>query len=993
MRTRMATRALVALLLVIAPALPAAAVITIVPDGSVTSVLTLVDHIATFDQDRADAEDIADSDLTVTSQIVPVTGLRMTSTSSLRTKATIDGDDSAQIEVSGSFHIVHDFPDGPLEFANSRAFAATSIQFCTSEPVSFSVSGSADSEGTPETYNQPGLSRTLSYNPVFISAGGGSASFEAGIGAETVAILGMGTPDAASFRPSASGADSGELEAGCHGVGARMEARLIAPQRDFVDGPILNIPETRGSFRVRIVLSSTGPDEAESDTFEWVGPAQGAFAAEGNWEGENGAPGVPGFVSFEDADTAIVDSASDVTIDLGASGLSRALDPRGPLPERRTGRLQVLRSGRLRPVGGTLLLDSLDPELDERSLEVAGGATLLLDAGGVQARHVTLGAVGDGTLEVVGPGGFFATQGRFGIGGEGNGILRVRNGATITSAESVLGEAGGGGFALVQEEGSLWQTGNFAVGFADAAAVNIEAGARVESDNAFVDCRIGDCTGLADLERATVDVIGKSAGGTPSRFVVADELQIGPLGKVSVEGGAALQSDVGIIRIGTGSGAADCLAGRACLDVVDGSVGVGAIDVGFTGPGKMQIGPLGRATVLAALFVGANLLVPGELVVTGPSAEPQLVAPIGVGVSVGSHGEVLLQGGARVTTSVAGAGGAGPGAFGRIEIRDDSVLRVADSIIAALTIGSEASDDVFGPTGELELANGRVELEDADLDIENTGRVFGSGVVDGFGVSFVNNDGEIGCGITINAAYVQGPNGVALCPQAILSPVTLPQLNPLAASRFARAVRARPAPPPLPVPGPLVVNGDATLAGTLVLQFVNGFAPRQGNSFDLIDVAGTVTGAFANVEVRGLVPDSDFAEDFVDGKLTLTALSDTEALPTVSVAAKPSVFESKFKKGLKVKFKRKGDTSEPLQVAYTVGGTARNGFDYERLSGVIEIPARKKSAKLVIHPVPDGVAEGPETLSLEVQPGENYTQSLFARVEIVLENGAPRKRR
>jgi hypothetical protein len=118
-----------------------------------------------------------------------------------------------------------------------------------------------------------------------------------------------------------------------------------------VQGTLLTIPEARGSFRLRLVLGPTGPDEAESDVFTWVGPAQGAFATEGNWEGETGAPGVPGFVSFEDADTAIVDSASPVTVDLAASGLSRALVPRGLLPERRTGRLQVLQSDTWRPVG------------------------------------------------------------------------------------------------------------------------------------------------------------------------------------------------------------------------------------------------------------------------------------------------------------------------------------------------------------------------------------------------------------------------------------------------------------------------------------------------------------------------------------------------------------------------------------------------------------------------------------------------------------------
>jgi hypothetical protein len=226
---------------------------------------------------------------------------------------------------------------------------------------------------------------------------------------------------------------------------------------------------------------------------------------------------------------------------------------------------------------------------------------------------------------------------------------------------------------------------------------------------------------------------------------------------------------------------------------------------------------------------------------------------------------------------------------------------------------------------------------------------------------------------------------VVECPAATLGAGAAPQLNPLAASSFARALRRRPAPPP-PFPGPFVVEGDATLDGTLVLQFLNGFAPRAGDAFDLLDVSGNLTGGFANVVVRGLAPGFDFAEDTVGGQLTLTSLNDAEPLPTVSLKAKATLKEKK-KRGLKVKVSRAGDTSQALAVRYVIRGTARNGIDYNLLPGVVEIPAKKKSAKLLIRPVAEGLEEGPETIELEVIAGETYAPSLAASVSIEIEDG------
>jgi len=183
-----------------------------------------------------------------------------------------------------------------------------------------------------------------------------------------------------------------------------------------------------------------------------------------------------------------------------------------------------------------------------------------------------------------------------------------------------------------------------------------------------------------------------------------------------------------------------------------------------------------------------------------------------------------------------------------------------------------------------------------------------------------------------------------------------------------------------------VIDGDASLDGTLVLQFLNGFAPSQGETFELLDVSGAVAGAFANVLVRGLAQGADdFAQDLADGRLVLTSGTDTVALPTVSLTGKTRLAEKK-KAGLKLKLARAGDTSAPLVVAYAIGATAENGIDYQLLPGTLEIPAGKKSAKLVVKPWADARVEGPETIELEILPGDDYAPSLFSKVVVELQS-------
>jgi len=88
----------------------------------------------------------------------------------------------------------------------------------------------------------------------------------------------------------------------------------------------------------------------------------------------------------------------------------------------------------------------------------------------------------------------------------------------------------------------------------------------------------------------------------------------------------------------------------------------------------------------------------------------------------------------------------------------------------------------------------------------------------------------------------------------------------------------------------------------------------------------------------------------------------------------------KEKGKLSLKVARTGDATQPLVVSYTIGGSATNGVDYAPLSGSIEIPAKKKAAKLVVRTFSDGLIEAPETLTLTLTPTATYAPSVFDEV-------------
>ncbi|NDC62700.1 MAG: hypothetical protein EBZ59_01620 [Planctomycetia bacterium] len=70
---------------------------------------------------------------------------------------------------------------------------------------------------------------------------------------------------------------------------------------------------------------------------------------------------------------------------------------------------------------------------------------------------------------------------------------------------------------------------------------------------------------------------------------------------------------------------------------------------------------------------------------------------------------------------------------------------------------------------------------------------------------------------------------------------------------------------------------------------------------------------------------------------------------------------------------RSGPTASSLSVGYTVGGTAANGIDYERLRGTVVIPAGRASASIVVRPIDDAAIEDPEQVVVDLAAGAGYS--------------------
>lgn len=712
---------------------------------------------------------------------------------------------------------------------------------------------------------------------------------------------------------------------------------------------------TQWTMSLSVVETPVPPD---ADQFVWIGGASGSFSDPDNWSPQGGPPDASDTALFTQGRQATVDLASAGANSRGAAG---AGVPRAPTPvERQLERTRV-NLDPLRPDAGVLRL--LSPALDDPSLVVNSGGRLLVDNGSVAAQSALVGEDGLGTVEVTGPN-LFQTDGTLVLGRDGEGRLNVTGGGNALSNEVVMGDGSEPGNAVIGGNGSLWIANRVFVSKRQPSTVVVFAGGEVDTSEAVVDLAPQD-----ELPNVSIDQSAKW---------LVDRLDVRGRGVVECTGGSIEPNDpnaVGEIVVGSSApGVARLRVGNGGRvetngDLVIGRGGDGEVSIDSSNletnvrvDGTLRAGlrdlDLGNLTVLSSITSQTDNVIAGALEFLG--------------------GTFTLGHASRTHVTGAATIGRTPGGFVRL-----ARLKVLGQGPPSVTRVQLDGDTRIGETGRVELENATLAIGGA-FDVDAGGILRGSGsdnVVDA--VNGILNQGTLEGRLRLapGTNILSQSTGTVQLTQS--APPGVPQLSPLAASAFPRTVRKKKPPPPPPPDGLLEFEGDGEVAGNLVVQFRNGFAPRQGDAIELVKAGGTLGGSFANVEIRGLAPGAQFDTSAAGGTLTAVALNDTVALPTVSIVAKPALKEKK-KAGLKVKVARDGDVSAPLLVSYAIGGTATNGVDYGLLPGTIEIPARKRTAKIAIRPRRDALVENPETIELALLPGPDYTPGLFSEVTIEL---------
>ncbi|MCC7353365.1 MAG: hypothetical protein IT330_06360 [Anaerolineae bacterium] len=587
--------------------------------------------------------------------------------------------------------------------------------------------------------------------------------------------------------------------------------------------------------------------------YYWINPSGGSWHVTTNWDPQ-GDPG--------DGDTVIFALSGQYAVD--ARAVAAAAAPAANFP---VGRMII--SGTNTVDFQNLALNLLDDSVTEPALTVNEGGTVKITSGTGNLIHAIIGGAPPANpanaptahLQVFNNGTSLNGTGRLTIGDKGAGDLFVANGH-LTSAESRLGGALPG-TAVVGGDGSLWQTGNIAVGYGVSGTLTIERGGRVDSDDAFVGYGV-----VSDGSYVLID--GVAAGGQPSLWGVQGNLTVEERGWVDVQDGAQLAANQNIYL----KGGALNLYNRAGSQVathleVLGDLIVGGGNTGGSSAFGVYLSGAVSPSHDTQAHVGGNLLVgrdgEGVVVVAGDptmrTSAALLVTDPGKGLcQIGDayDGWMSISGYMNCRT-VAIGGQQVIGGLGHVTLTG---LLLAHEVVRVGQVGG-------GAPAMVDMAPGFFAAELTGIQgvyIGPTGVVSGTGIIDAGGIGLLN-EGVILPGIrVIQAAQAQ------MVGEAQASPATLTISGTLTISPTGRLeIPVTGASPGLY--GSLAGTGTVTLDGVLALKFRNGYAPRQGDTFTFLKATRGISGTFDSVVISGLAPGFAYELTSVNGQAVLKALN------------------------------------------------------------------------------------------------------------------------
>ncbi|MCC7146921.1 MAG: hypothetical protein IT443_10795 [Phycisphaeraceae bacterium] len=143
--------------------------------------------------------------------------------------------------------------------------------------------------------------------------------------------------------------------------------------------------------------------------------------------------------------------------------------------------------------------------------------------------------------------------------------------------------------------------------------------------------------------------------------------------------------------------------------------------------------------------------------------------------------------------------------------------------------------------------------------------------------------------------------------------------------------------------------------------------------------------------VLTLVDQSTYDLGAAAGQTATVTIADDEPMVTVA-ATKPTASEANPTAAGKGQFtftRSGGTTDEEMKVYYTVAGTASGDHDYQELSGLVVIPAGKKTATVDVIPKDDTLADEGETVIVRLVKTESYSVGTLTDSVVTITDNEP----
>jgi T5SS/PEP-CTERM-associated repeat protein len=462
----------------------------------------------------------------------------------------------------------------------------------------------------------------------------------------------------------------------------------------------------------------------------------------------------------------------------------------------------------------------------------------------VTCNHALIGQLAAARVDIINNSSWLAT-GSLRVGGPGEGILTLDSGGTVTSGESRIGGAGGGHVNL--GAGGSWRTGNLAVGSEGQGDLTIQDGGHVDSDAGFI--------GLPGSSGSKVILQGGDGNNVSRWDVPYLAVGGGASGELDVKDGALVNSAMAIIAHVAGG---------------DGSVTVSG--VGTNG----QSSTLSALELLAGQNGNAALnVLDGARVVAGNIFLGEFRSSVSVkvsGINVAEdtpstlHADgVLAVGDVGPASLLIESGGQAESDWGQIAnfvpqtISEVKIVGSASSwtVTNTLTLGYNGS--VNAGQSVLTLVAGYLEADSIEVDNGGIVRGFGTLAVDPTN-RVVNAGGTISPGLSPGIIIIEGSFKQLAGGQLLMD---------IGGTNYADNDH-------------LIITNAANLDGNITFRFLNGFAPKQGQQFELLSVGGALTGNFATVGIENLAPGFQFGVVTNGRALSLVASNDgvfSAALP------------------------------------------------------------------------------------------------------------------